>query len=151
MGVACHMGDSQLCQCMKPGSQGTQLCRGDSTSPTGGSWGPCTTCIDPLPPKSGTGGALAPLPPSLGSGGRAASGSGGIGGSRMFGTGGSRAMTGGSSGSRGSGNEPDSTPAPASGGNCTSCNQPCFPVGILPCCRIDGSCGCTWAPGAYCL
>lgn len=27
----------------------------------------------------------------------------------------------------------------------------CFPRGLLPCCRADGSCGCSWAPGAYCL
>jgi hypothetical protein len=27
----------------------------------------------------------------------------------------------------------------------------CFPLGVLACCRPDGSCGCTWASGAYCL
>jgi hypothetical protein len=31
------------------------------------------------------------------------------------------------------------------------CTQPCFPVGLLPCCNPLHVCGCTWAPGAYCL
>lgn len=39
-------------------------------------------------------------------------------------------------------------------GSCRSafdCREPCVLTGILPCCRDDHVCGCTWAPGAYCL
>jgi hypothetical protein len=32
-----------------------------------------------------------------------------------------------------------------------ACTQSCFPVGVLACCSPLGTCGCTWAPGAYCL
>lgn len=45
--------------------------------------------------------------------------------------------------------------SPASGGEgCRSsaeCRNSCFPVGIAPCCRANRTCGCSWAPGAYCL
>jgi len=33
----------------------------------------------------------------------------------------------------------------------TDCKQSCVPIGIINCCRDNGTCGCTWAPGAYCL
>ena len=33
----------------------------------------------------------------------------------------------------------------------SDCTELCVLTGILPCCREDRSCGCTWAPGAYCL
>lgn len=33
----------------------------------------------------------------------------------------------------------------------SDCMALCAFTGILPCCREDHSCGCTWAPGAYCL
>jgi hypothetical protein len=33
----------------------------------------------------------------------------------------------------------------------TDCTESCVPIGILSCCRDNGTCGCTWAPGAYCL
>ena len=40
------------------------------------------------------------------------------------------------------------------GGRCqrsSDCQSLCVLTGILPCCREDRTCGCTWAPGAYCL
>ena len=45
-------------------------------------------------------------------------------------------------------------PPPATGGTCSKdadCTNVCIANGILPCCRDDKACGCTWAPGAYCL
>jgi hypothetical protein len=33
----------------------------------------------------------------------------------------------------------------------SQCTNSCVPVGILPCCTLLKTCGCTWAPGAYCL
>src|SRR5262249_36186886 len=33
----------------------------------------------------------------------------------------------------------------------STCTNSCFPVGILSCCTALGTCGCTWAPGAYCF
>jgi hypothetical protein len=33
----------------------------------------------------------------------------------------------------------------------SDCTQTCVPIGILSCCTIAHTCGCTWAPGAYCL
>lgn len=44
--------------------------------------------------------------------------------------------------------------APTSGEGCRSnadCRISCFPIGIAPCCRANRTCGCSWAPGAYCL
>lgn len=31
------------------------------------------------------------------------------------------------------------------------CTVSCFPLGAVACCRNDKTCGCSWAPGAYCL
>ena len=67
------------------------------------------------------------------------------------GSGGMSIATGGAGGSRaGSGS------AAGSGGRSTTsarceCTQSCFLLGIFPCCRTNGSCGCSWAPGAYCM
>jgi hypothetical protein len=33
----------------------------------------------------------------------------------------------------------------------TDCKNICIAIGIVSCCRDDGRCGCSWAPGAYCL
>jgi hypothetical protein len=33
----------------------------------------------------------------------------------------------------------------------SQCESLCLFVGVFPCCREDHVCGCTWAPGAYCL
>jgi hypothetical protein len=42
--------------------------------------------------------------------------------------------------------------APKPGGcrSAADCTTSCVPIGILNCCRDNGTCGCTWAPGAYC-
>jgi hypothetical protein len=45
---------------------------------------------------------------------------------------------------------PPSTPPPSSGGRCSGC-MGCSVIGPFPCCRDNGTCGCTWAPGGYCL
>lgn len=47
-----------------------------------------------------------------------------------------------------------STPPSSSNGQCTQdsdCHNVCIAIGILPCCTIAHTCGCTWAPGTYCL
>lgn len=38
------------------------------------------------------------------------------------------------------------------GGSCraSACTNDCSLAGPLQCCKDNGSCGCTWAPGAYC-
>lgn len=39
-------------------------------------------------------------------------------------------------------------------GSCSvasDCANTCAFVGVVSCCRDDDRCGCTWAPGAYCL
>jgi hypothetical protein len=43
-----------------------------------------------------------------------------------------------------------STPKPGSCRSASDCKESCVPIGILNCCRDNGTCGCTWAPGAYC-
>ncbi|HEX5661498.1 MAG TPA: hypothetical protein VFX59_30120 [Polyangiales bacterium] len=45
-------------------------------------------------------------------------------------------------------------PPPPSNGQCSKdsdCTNVCIAIGILPCCTDDNKCGCTWAPGTYCL
>jgi hypothetical protein len=65
---------------------------------------------------------------------------------------GSRASTAGAGQSTSPGTTP---PAAASAGDScehdSDCQNLCVPVGILPCCNLLKICGCTWAPGAYCL
>jgi hypothetical protein len=52
---------------------------------------------------------------------------------------------------------PEPAPTPPSGAvtecaSATDCaSVVCVPIGITACCRDDHTCGCTWAPGAYCL
>jgi hypothetical protein len=45
-----------------------------------------------------------------------------------------------------------STTKPAAGmcRAASDCPESCVPIGIFPCCRANGTCGCTWALGAYC-
>ena len=136
MGQPCLRGETLACTCVDKGTMGQQTCVFDDASPLDGFYSDCTRCPDPAPPPdpgdvntSGSGGAS-------GSAGR--SGSGGSSGS-------------GSAGSAGSSTSP---PPPTGGGSrtCSSpCNQPCFPIGIIACCNPLGTCGCTWAPGGYCL
>jgi len=149
MGESCPMvGSSGLCECTKPGSQGMRVCRQDSKSPTGASWGPCGTCVDPPPPKFDPGDVMAT---ATGGRGGLRGGIGGLAGSGGSGSGGAGAMSSGSGGMGGSRRGSGRNRPPGGGASCSCDDMPCFPVGILPCCRIDGSCGCTWAPGAYCL
>lgn len=49
---------------------------------------------------------------------------------------------------------PRDAATPGANGRCqrsSDCDAVCAFTGILPCCREDRTCGCTWAPGAYCL
>ena len=45
-----------------------------------------------------------------------------------------------------------STTKPAAGKcrTASDCTESCVPLGIFNCCRGNGTCGCTWALGAYC-
>jgi hypothetical protein len=48
----------------------------------------------------------------------------------------------------------DTGAPPPAAGSCSKdsdCKNVCIAIGILPCCTEDKECGCTWAPGAYCL
>jgi hypothetical protein len=41
---------------------------------------------------------------------------------------------------------------PGGGASCDPANcEGCSVVGPFPCCRDNNTCGCTWAPGGYCL
>ncbi|MDB4975800.1 MAG: hypothetical protein JWN48_4141 [Myxococcaceae bacterium] len=66
-----------------------------------------------------------------------------------------RTASAGDGGAHATSSQPTSTkPASASTNTCraaTDCTTPCIPVGLFSCCRLDQVCGCTWAPGAYCL
>jgi hypothetical protein len=142
-GTACEMGQTMDCVCAN-GGMGTQNCRYDANSPTNGSLSECSSCSEPPPmsmPDASTPGDVM----AAGASGTS-SGAGGLsGGSGVM------ATTGGSGGSTG-GAPPPPPPPPASTATCNPpCTQVCFPVGILPCCAPGGRCGCTWAPGAYCL
>jgi hypothetical protein len=39
----------------------------------------------------------------------------------------------------------------AAGCNALTCTNECSVAGPFPCCTLLDTCGCTWAPGAYCL
>jgi hypothetical protein len=134
-GETCRMGESAACTCESTGTEGTKTCRYDARSPTMGAFSECGNCIDPnAEPEPDPGDAMG----NAGSGGRAGSGA--------------SAGSGTSSGSSGSGGASGSSSSGGSRGGCTpACNQSCFPAGVLACCRSNGTCGCTWAPGAYCL
>jgi hypothetical protein len=134
-GEPCRMGETAPCVC-SPGSDGMKICRFDAASPTDGTYSGCENCTT-RPPADNSGDVMT----RAGSGGassRSAAGSGGTGGARTGSGGRGEGESGGRGGQRPSG--------------CMSeCTNICFPVGILPCCNLLGICGCTWAPGAYCL
>jgi hypothetical protein len=133
-GETCRMGESVACTCESTGTEGTKTCRYDARSPTMGAFSECGNCIDPnAEPELDPGDAVG----NAGSGGRAGSGAS---------AGGTSGGSSGSGGASGSGSSGDSR-----GGCMPACNQSCFPAGVLACCRSNGTCGCTWAPGAYCL
>jgi hypothetical protein len=142
-GESCMMGETAACMC-SGGLNGSKTCRFDRASPTMGSFSECGNCAAPDDMQeeeddpgdvmsAGTGGA----------GGRAGGGSGRGAAGGASGAGGSPA-----GGSAGSGSD---RPGGGTRGCMPACNNTCFPVGILPCCTALGTCGCTWAPGAYCF
>ena len=141
MGEPCLRGETVACTCVDKGTMGTKICVFDAASPLDGFYGDCARCPDPAPPPSDPGDVMT-------------SGTGGSGGSSGSGGSGSAGRSG-SGGSGGSGGSTPPPPPPTMGGgsrSCASpCNQPCFPIGILACCNPLGICGCSWAPGAYCL
>jgi hypothetical protein len=134
--VPCAMGDTADCSCETPGSMGTKYCMFDATSPTKGSFSECQDCVDP-PMRVDSGsdpGDISLIDSGVGMG------SGGTGSGGTAATGGTKAPP------------PPPPPPPTPKIPCPSlCVQPCVPFGILACCRDNGTCGCTWAPGAYCL
>jgi hypothetical protein len=144
-GDTCVPGDEPTCTCDSTHTQGIRICVFDpAAGQTMGKFSDCQSCA-PAPKArdagpgdvtaigSGTGGKKA----STGGSGGAAGSTGGSGG--LTGSGGTTTGAGGRTGGR-------------LGGTCNPpCTQLCFPVGILPCCNALGICGCTWAPGAYCL
>lgn len=52
MGEPCSMGQTAACTCADGVSQGTKLCIADAASPTGGAFGPCDSCVAPMPPPA---------------------------------------------------------------------------------------------------
>jgi hypothetical protein len=112
---------------------------------------------------TGIGTVVGAITASAGTGGRAgaaaSAANGGASGTstQPAGTGGSGAAPAGTGGS-GSGGTSAGSRAGASGGGTGGatggrcmCTNTCLLIGIAPCCRANGSCGCTWAPGAYCM
>jgi hypothetical protein len=138
-GESCRMGDNAACTCADGVAQGIKICRYDVNSPTQGSFSECQNCMVSV--MAGNPGDVS----TSGSGG-----SSGVSGGSSGVSGGSSGVSGGSSGTGASGTGGSTTP-PSSGGCSSPCTQSCFPVGVLPCCTAAGRCGCTWAPGAYCL
>jgi hypothetical protein len=60
--------------------------------------------------------------------------------------------SGGSAGSGGSTGAGGSSGGAGGSGSCVPSSCPgCSVVGPFPCCNAARRCGCTWAPGAYCL
>jgi len=135
-GMPCLRGETAACTCVDKGTMGQMTCVFDASSPLDGFFTDCSRCPEPMTTDPGDVTADAGTPMS-GSGGSGRAGSGGSGGT-----------SGGSAGTT-------APPPPTTGGGgrtCASpCNQPCFPIGIIACCNPLGVCGCTWAPGGYCL
>jgi hypothetical protein len=145
-GEACMVGERSPCTCPNGGDQGVKACSPDEASPTKGSYSTCLLCVAAAGTGAAVGGAgvvsgVAGTGVAAGSTRATAAGTSSAtdGGGRTGSTNTLRAGTGGSTGKTGS-----------SGGRCM-CNQSCFPLGIVACCRPNGSCGCTWAAGAYCM
>ncbi len=101
--------------------------------------------VPPLPPSLSTPQeSSVPLPPVREAGTA----------SRPTGTGG-RADAGATTGT-GAGSTRGGTAAGGASGTTTGCNalrctNECSLAGPLQCCTLLDTCGCTWAPGAYCL
>jgi uncharacterized membrane protein YgcG len=167
-GEACSLGDRRECACKNRAGMGIQVCTADETSPTKAAYGkeclPCSvlTAHSELDAggddagehevdagESGRENTTGAMSSSMATAGRssAAGGSGGAGG--RAGAGG--AAFGGKGGSGGTGGAAGAAGRPGTTSGQCKCNQSCAPIGISACCRDDGSCGCSWAPGAYCL
>lgn len=161
-GDACMRGAEMPCQC-PDGSEGYKLCAPDPNSPTQAAFSPCLSCPEPplnpeatTPPQ--TNGTMGTAGMSSMAGRGATGTSSAQGGGGGTGGGGGRAASAGRGGSTGSAGGSTGSAAgmgsgrgDSSGGPCDCSDEPCFPVGVIGCCRDDGTCGCTWAPGAYCL
>ena len=175
-GEACmSVGDRVPCLCPNGVDTGLRACTQSEESPTKAALTGCLLCEGKAGPAgraaapsaeavagaSAAGGGSAAAGNAAGAvaasaGGRGgASGAAGSAGMRAGGSGGSGG-TRAASGTGGQGSTSTMQPrpinplAPSNGPGC-ECTQACFPFGILPCCRQGGGCGCTWAPGAYCL
>lgn len=141
----CDMGAVEDCSC-DGGKTGTRRCFFDPRSPTGGFFSECTDCGAPdaqaEPEDAGTTSAAidASSPGDVPTGGTMPK-TGGAGGAMMMTSGGTAAPPP---------PRPQPTPPPKT---CPGlCTGPCSALGPFPCCNTStGICGCTWAPGAYCL
>jgi hypothetical protein len=144
MGEACPRGQRTDCTC-PAGEPGFKLCTPDPKSPTMASFSGCLNCPEPAmnPTTPETAGMSA-----VGEGPDAQAGSSG----RNSNAGRGAAGSGGRSGAGGTSSGAAGRMGTGRGTNTRcNCTESCFPVGVLACCRADNSCGCTWAPGAYCL
>ena len=149
------VGERVPCVCSDGSGEGIKSCASDANSPTMGTFSECVACA-PVP-KAGTAAmpeTPAPAPAgTMGRGMRAAAGTS----STTAGTGSTTSDSSGARAGSGAAGRTSTASAGRSGGTTTrgsgrcNCVQDCFPIGILACCRLDNSCGCSWAPGAYCL
>ncbi len=170
-GTPCMMGEAVECVCASTGTMGSQTCKFDLSSPTGGSLGECERCAEP-DPDGGIGmggcndGVQSDLETDIDCGGPDCDTCGLGEGCRVNGDcsagecfeGACTEGDGPTDPTDGSDISPPPDPPeappppPTQTSSCSSpCTQPCIPFGILACCRANGTCGCTWAPGAYCL
>jgi hypothetical protein len=95
---------------------------------------------------TGTGRTGSDAGASTGTGTGTAGGGGSRGGTTSGGAGG-----GTTPGGAGGGTTPGGAGGTTTGCDPLRCNNECSLAGPLPCCTLLDTCGCTWAPGAYCL
>jgi hypothetical protein len=168
MGDVCEpLGGRLPCICSNGFEMGLRACANEPDSPTKAAWSECLPCTQPprvvvgmgaltagAAGASGTGAGAGAGAAAVGGGaGRSSSGSSGMGAAgraAAAGGGGGRAGAGGGTTAGPGRTRPTRTAPPTIGPGC-ECGQSCFPFGILACCLPEGGCGCTWAPGAYCL
>ncbi|MDD9966473.1 MAG: hypothetical protein OXR73_09630 [Myxococcales bacterium] len=160
MGESCRVGAQVPCECPDGGSSGVKTCVEDEGSPTGGSYGGCQGC-------AGSGVQEVPVDPNMPpctngvrDGEESDVDCGGVCTPCEVGRSCVRGIDCDSlnceGGTCGEAKDPEPVPvtSPPAGQGGSSCDGPCtnscFPVGVLPCCTQRGTCGCTWAPGAYC-
>lgn len=98
--------------------------------------------VPPLPPSLSTPQeASVPLPPVREAGTA----------TRPTGTGTGTRADAGAGGTRGGTASGGASGTTTTGCNALRCTNECSLAGPLPCCTLLDTCGCTWAPGAYCL